>query len=297
VDILFDYIDKQLKSSNGKNLFYSGSPEGLGFVGEIHQAIDLLKNTDILNEEFLADYTTGRVLAIFCQTNQYYSFSKNARDNLKKIYLELIPELRKIQKDDEESLKTLSAEHKEKLAAWLKHYNPDAEKLYPPEQPFIEPVPCSEYSPETQLAIFGIGTETLVSPILDIGCGSQANLVIFLRKKGLDAHGIDRFAPNLPFFEKADWLEYPFGKQKWGSLFSNLGFTNHFRHHHASVGGNYIGYARKYVEILGSLKPGGSFYYAPALPFIEKYLDTTTFKVENYDAGIPGYQTTRITRL
>jgi hypothetical protein len=31
------------------------------------------------------------------------------------------------------------------------------------------------------------------------------------------------------------------------------------------------------MQILSSLKPGGAFYYAPALPFIEQFLPGDTF--------------------
>jgi len=42
------------------------------------------------------------------------------------------------------------------------------------------------------------------------------------------------------------------------------------------------------MEILGSLQSGGSFYYAPDLPFIEKHLGTFTYQRQNY--SMDGYE-------
>lgn len=61
--------------------------------------------------------------------------------------------------------------------------------------------------------------------------------------------------------------------KKWGTIVSNLGFSNHFNHHNLREDGNFIKYAKTYMNILYSLKPGECFHYAPDLPFIEKYLD------------------------
>ena len=101
----------------------------------------------------------------------------------------------------------------------------------------------------------------------------------YLKDLGLDIIGIDRFASECHYCFKTDWLEYNYGISRWGSIISNMSFSNHFVHHHHREDGNFIAYARKYMEILNSLKPGGSFFYAPSLPFIEKYLDLNTFSV------------------
>lgn len=74
-------------------------------------------------------------------------------------------------------------------------------------------------------------------------------------------------------------MDYDYEKNKWGTIISNLGFSNHFIHHHLRKGGNYLQYAKKYMQILHSLKPGGSFHYAPDLPFIEQYLDKNMYEV------------------
>jgi hypothetical protein len=72
-------------------------------------------------------------------------------------------------------------------------------------------------------------------------------------------------------------LEYNYGDQQWGTIISNLGFSNHFRHHNLRNDGDFVTYAKTFMNILQSLRLGGSFFYAPDLPFVEKYLDKTQY--------------------
>jgi SAM-dependent methyltransferase len=137
----------------------------------------------------------------------------------------------------------------------------------------------------------------LVEPILDIGCGVKGELVRFLREKGFVAYGFDRFVKDTPDLINADWLEFPFEEQQWGTIISNLGFTNHFMHHHLRNDGNFIGYAKRYMEILDALKPGGTFIYAPDLPFIERYLDREKFRITKHDVGQSEIKSVKVKRL
>ncbi|MFW5701305.1 MAG: hypothetical protein ACOCWM_06405, partial [Cyclobacteriaceae bacterium] len=134
-------------------------------------------------------------------------------------------------------------------------------------------------------------------PVLDIGCGKKGNLVSFLREKGILIQGIDRITASTRNLINADWLEYDFGNEKWGTIYSNLGFSNHFNHHNLREDGNYIKYAQKYMEILKSLKIGGKFHYAPDLPFIELYLDSNKFYIEKHDIERVEFKTTIVTKL
>jgi hypothetical protein len=70
-----------------------------------------------------------------------------------------------------------------------------------------------------------------------------------------------------------------------GTITSNLGFSNHFNHHHLRKDGHFIEYAKTFMDILNSLKIGGSFYYAPDLPFIEKYLDRVKYRIKTHNIG------------
>lgn len=138
-------------------------------------------------------------------------------------------------------------------------------------------VVCAEYDPELQLAVLGLDARTLADPILDVGCGRDARLVAALGATGHDAHGIDRDAPASA--TEVDWLEYPYGSARWGTVISHLGFSLHFLHHHFAAGDTALSYAKAYMAILRSLRPGGVFAYAPALPFIEPMLAADTYRV------------------
>ena len=51
------------------------------------------------------------------------------------------------------------------------------------------------------------------------------------------------------------------------------------------------------MEILNSLKIGGSFHYAPDLPFIEQYLDIGKFKVTKRNIWEENFRSVKIKRL
>jgi len=53
----------------------------------------------------------------------------------------------------------------------------------------------------------------------------------------------------------------------------------------------------KYIEILKSLKPGSCFHYAPDLPFIEVYLNSSQFRIEKFKISEYDFNTTIIARL
>ena len=90
-------------------------------------------------------------------------------------------------------MELISENHYRKLKDWLVKYNSFAEKVYNNSEQHIEPVPCAEYTPELQLELLHIDTDKIFSPVLDIGCGKQANLVRFIENRGIEVVGIDRF--------------------------------------------------------------------------------------------------------
>jgi hypothetical protein len=55
-----------------------------------------------------------------------------------------------------------------------------------------------------------------------------------------------------------------------------MAFSNHFIHHNLRADGDFEIYAKKYMEILKSLKLGGRFIYAPSLSFMEEILISST---------------------
>jgi hypothetical protein len=286
-------IDKQFEFNQGKNLFYNGILSGLRFSSDTLEAIEKIDKIDKDAEKLLIDYLTHRALQEFCKMNQYYAFDKSARDSLRNLYVDLFTTI-KLHND---SIDSIAEKHYDRLVKWLSETNSFAENIYASKGENIESVACSEYSAELQLEILQMDLKNIVEPVLDIGCGKQGNLVVYLRQQGIDAFGFDRFAYTSPFLAHSDWFEYTFKKNSWGTITSNLGFSNHFHHHHSRKGGNFVGYAQKYMDILGSLRTGGSFHYAPDLPFVEQYLDQKKYQLEKCSIGDFAFQSTRLKRL
>ncbi len=271
-------IERQLQFNRGKNLFYSGDENKMDFITEIKNLRHELEVPDAETLNELIDYTLEQTLMEFCRVNQFYHFDRSARKELKNIYQVLIKELAAVTDADENTL--VAASHYRRLQQWLEKSNPFAAKMYSEEESIAESRMCAEYSPDMQLNILGIDPESLIEPVLDIGCGTEARLVHFLAAKGINIQGIDRHVKNGTFTRQSDWLEFQFEPGCWGTIISHLGFSNHFVHQHHRADGDFVTYARKYMEILYSLTQGGAFFYAPDLPFIEMYLDRQFFHVE-----------------
>ncbi len=154
-------------------------------------------------------------------------------------------------------------------------------------QAALQEVVSAEYDPALQLRILGLDVAGLAEPILDLGCGAGAHLVRWLRARGLAAVGIDRAAEPAEGILRADWLETPLVPGSLGTAISHQGFSLHFLHHHLRPGGEAARYARRYMEILRALRPGGRFAYAPGLPFIEEHLPPAAWRVERTPVPVP----------
>lgn len=286
-------IDQQIDFNKGKNIFLDNDDLKLKFIEDTISVISNIKELTVDSEKVLIEYATEKAIEEFCRINQYYSFNNEAKNELRHVYSILFSSI----KTNEKSIELISKEHYERLKQWLGKTNPFAEKIYSNAEPNISPVACSEYSVELQIAILNVDTQEIMEPFLDIGCGKQGNLVNYLGKLGIDSTGIDRLSFSDNNLINSDWLEYHFGLEKWGTIVSNLGFSNHFKHHNLREDGDYIEYAKKYMDILKSLKIGGRFHYAPDIPFIEMYLDRNQFQINKYRIGEFDFETTVITRL
>lgn len=280
---ILNQIDKQLNLNSRNNLFSGQFPETMEYLPVSEELASSLKHLQPDEEQFILDYLTDQAIKKFCEVNQYYSISDKARNELRNIYTALLSAIKQNLNEDKENYDMLINAHFQRLQNWLKHSNPFSATLYSSKPQKLEAVPCAEYSPEFLIDLFKIDLKHITGPVLDIGCGTNANLVCYMRNKGIEAYGIDRFDFNTSFLERSDWLVYNYGINKWGCIISNLGFSNHFMHHHLREDGNYIGYAQKYMEILKSLKKNGSFMYAPSLPFIEMHLPKSKYTVQQRD--------------
>jgi hypothetical protein len=286
-------IDKQFQFNRKKNLFSIHAVNSLRFSPETLEAIKGIDLIDTGTENLLIGYLTDQAIREFCSVNQYYTFDRQAREELRYIYIGLFANLKR----REISIEAIAENHYDNLVKWLQDTNPFAEKMYSSKGEIVEPVTCLEYSYDLQMEILQLNLKQMPGPVLDIGCGKLGNLVKYLRQQGIEAYGFDRFAPDDAFLDKSDWFEYTFEKDKWGTIISNLGFSNHFLHHHYRKAGNFIEYAKKYMDILNALKAGGSFHYAPDLPFIESFLDEDKYLLTKQSIGNYQFQSIKIIRL
>lgn len=284
-------IDKQIMFNQGKNIFLDNL-DIFQFADETLQAIPDIDRLKPDSKQCLIDYATDKAIEEFYRVNQYFSFDLKAKNNLKKIYSDLYENLQ----SKTFSVEDISKIHYKKLKKWLKENNPFSENMYPNGIGKVIPVACSEYSPKLQIDILQIDIEHLIQPVLDIGCGINGQLYNHLKKQGIVVYGIDRYKFYNPDLITTDWLKYEYGKEKWGTIVSNLGFSNHFNHHNLREDGNYIEYAKTFMKILNSLKVGGCFHYAPDLPFIEKYLDYNNFIIKKYEINASNFKATIVTK-
>jgi SAM-dependent methyltransferase len=192
---------------------------------------------------------------------------------------------------------TLKDHHYPELANWIASLYPEGFRKHLRDLPTVGQVVCEEYSPRLQIDLLRLDIQTLQQPVLDIGCGSRAGLTRYLRSLGIEAYGLDRqIKKGERYLQQADWLEYRFEPGRWGSILSNMAFTNHLHYTNHHDRAQLELYLQKFKEILESLRIGGSFYYAPDVPFIEERLDARVYRVERFDV-IRNIQSTRIARV
>ena len=292
------HIKEQISFNSGKNLLADDQVNSLRLIEVTESLVEKIQQMDPESEKEMIDFLTDEALQEFCRVNQYFSFNTESVNELKAVYSDLNQKIRGLNSNatNQAELNAISQDHYRSLCDWLVHTNAFAGTMYSSDQEYAQPVACSEYTPDLQLNILQIDLKKLLEPVLDVGCGRELNLVNYLRDNGIEAYGIDRFDNENPYYEKTDWLEYNFEPERWGSIISNLGFSNHFIHHNLRADGNYREYAQKYMKILQSLKIHGTFYYAPDLPFIEKHLDKTKYQYTGYSIEGSEFKTSQITK-
>lgn len=143
-------------------------------------------------------------------------------------------------------------------------------------------VPCAQYSPDLQLRLLGLRASDLRAPILDLGCGHGAALVLALREQGWESYGLDTAAPDDPArgLWRASWFDLSLRPGAWGTLLAHQSFSLHLLYAHLHQREDLHRSTDKYLELLNSLQPGGRLVYAPGLPFLEAHLDPRRFRVQ-----------------
>lgn len=228
------------------------------------------------------DFFVEHMAAYVHQRNQFIELGRRETHDLTALYAWFLADfrdsLRRAQQREDlrQRISRTLAVHREDLAHFVDQLavTHGGESLV-----FSEPT-ASTYSPALQLQVLGLSLERMRGPVLDLGCGPDARLVTYLRAQGFAAAGVERLPSELPFVAQGDWLTAEVGVAQWGTVISHMAFSTHFLHHHLRPDGQHERYARRYMTLLGALAAGGSFVYAPGLPFIEALLDPALYRVE-----------------
>ena len=275
------YIEQQIEINQSKNLLYAQVEQVMEFDPDFVAALEELlisapwNSTEGVPAEIVS-LAVRALLKKLYSINQYLQVSPGQIKALENIYQQTW----QIMLRTRNVPATLREHHYPALSRWLADLYPQDFLKYLRYSPIIGRVMCEEYSAEFQIELFDIKASHLKQPIIDIGCGSHANLVRYLRSQGLDACGLDRFLdPPEVYLVQADWFEYFFEPGRWGTIISNIAFTNHLNYTYQHDSAQLERYLLKMREIIEALVPGGRFYYAPSLPFVEERLAPNRFRV------------------
>lgn len=271
-----------MKVNRSKNLLYSNVEQTMdidpSFLAALEKLLDSPgreKPIDVssANISFAAQALLKRLYSV----NPYILVNDQKVEALEEIYRQtwqVMIRTRNVQT-------TLREYHYPNLSQWLATLYPKEFRKHLRNKPEVGYVVNEEYTAEFQMDVFRLDVLQMKPPLIDIGCGSQAHLVRYLRSQGVDAYGFDRHLEvHAPYLEQSDWFAYPFQKSHWGTILSNMAFTNHMNYALIHDVSQLEPYLLTLKDILESLATGGSFYYAPALPAIEDRLAPETYRVE-----------------
>ncbi|PYI53431.1 class I SAM-dependent methyltransferase [Paenibacillus flagellatus] len=306
-------LERQFVHNEGKSLFYE-KPDGEPPLTPAEHTVRFLQKhggrfVDWVRSAAEADDLRPllRKLARSCMTsfmkaNPYVHFQAAHHAELERLYRRSLQEIcgTLVRREflAERDLVECFRCHYARLRSFLSRTNGTELFRAYARSPHIPPIAYAEYSPELQLNVLGLHEDRLLQPILDIGCGAQARLIRYLREYGLAASGLDRWEVECgAAWSSADWLYADYGTGVWGTVISHMAFSNHFRHHHLRKDGLAEDYARAYMNIVRSLRPGGCFAYAPGLPFMEEPLARDPrFRIETQPV-VGALEATRVIRI
>ncbi len=278
---VFKALQRQLDLNEGKNLLHSEVEQLLEIDESFLAALEEIvadPNAAISTEKLdsiVSDAADSFVKKIFA-VNQYVQIDKHAMESLKQIYTESWYKL----VETKEVEATIRSQHYPQIRRFIEGLYPQALAAGLQLVRQLGRVPSSEYSADLQLKVLRLELEQMKEPILDIGCGGNAYLVKFLRSHNLEAYGIDRLIKQkTDYLSEADWFDYTYGFNKWGSIVSNLSLANHFVYAQKYDKGTVQQYLQTFSKILNSLQKGGSFTVAPAIEQLEKLIDHRQYRM------------------
>ncbi len=277
---LYGALTRQIEYNSERNLLYIATEDVIDVHPEFEMFLNNLMNSDdtdyvdtILNE--LISFAVNKLCESVYAINQFINISKEKIVELETIYRNTW----ELMCDSGDIRLVLQKSHYPALSVWLSEIYPPVIKDVLQFEKEIGKLVCEEYSPEFQLHLFGINLRNINEPVLDIGCGKHGNLVKYLKDNKVNATGIDRVVEPCDTLLPADWLEFDFENDKWGTIISNMALSNHIIYASKYDKDLYHKYIVVFGRILKSLKPGGAFFYAPGLPFLEKGISIEGFEI------------------
>lgn len=282
MDTIDQSIQRQMTANESKNLLYAHCEQIIeidpGFLAALEEL--LAGGEQALSPQTLQEvvsYAARSLLNRIHALNQFLRVEHHQIEELEGIYRHTWEKL--LHAGDIQA--TLKEHHYPALSRWLAGLYPGDFVASLKQVPSVKGVVCEEYSPQLQIELLGIDLEAMRRPCVDIGCGSHANLAHHLHARNIPVLGIDRHLEQPEaYLQQVDWFAFTFEAQKWGTVISNMAFSNHllyaYRHDRLQL----EPYLRKYKEIIESLCVGGCFFYAPHIPFIEERLKPAQYRVE-----------------
>ncbi len=276
-------IEEQIDRNEQSNLFFRDHEKAIRVGQDFLSILDMVRteNNQQLIDEKIGDYVSfaaDKLIKIILSVNQYIQISPEQRSAVEQIYRNSWENL----KQSKDIKNTLFKVHYPRLAEWLmslypSHF-PDALQF----QTSLNKLICKEYSPAFQLQTLGVDISKLNQPVLDIGCGLNANLVQFLRRKNIQIWGFDRSVENQSsFIKRDDWFLYDYRQNFWGTIISNAALSNHILYAAKNDPELFQKYRSLLQKILDSLKFQGSLILAPGNSFIRSAVVNDGCKMVN----------------
>jgi len=291
-------IRRQLNRNEGKNLLHSEVETLLEIDGTFLAALEeLVSNPEVHMPSAKLDRIAADVAASFIgkiyALNQYIQIAEDAKESLKRIYIESWRKL----VETKEVEATIRNHHYPRIRAFVEGLYPQSLAAGLKSRTQLGRVPSSEYSADLQMRILRLELQRLREPILDIGCGAKGNLVRYLRTQKLEAFGIDRYIANrTDYLTEADWFDYEYGLNKWGTIVSNLSLANHFLYAQRYDQSKVPRYLVTFTKVLASLTVGGTFAFAPAIEQLEQHTDRRRYRMNRWEIS-PDAMGMGITRI
>lgn len=251
-----------------------------------------IRHLSEVDREYVMQFLVHGFMKNFYDVDHSVHFKSTDYLAIRQLYAALLKDIA----TDHLSPQIVEERHFERIQSLLQQGNPALHMLSRSTESQTDRVPPIEYSAQFQMDLLDLHTKNLYVPILDIGCGRHGQMVEYLRANNVQAYGIDRLQKNESYYISTDWLDFDYGREKWGTILCNLSFSTHFITHFLQEDTIAEQYARTYLNILISLTPGGSWIYAPSVPFMEDLLPSSEGYIVRRNAITDTFAKTVITR-